>query len=145
MRRTTRLGRYQLAERIAYGGMAEIYRAFTYDDQGRRLDVAVKKLLPHFIEDATFIAMLTDEFKLVSHLRHPNVAEVYELGEVDDALLIAMEYVDGKDLRSTVERASQANRQLRFEDMAYLLAQALDGLHYAHDAKDNNQEPMHIV
>jgi serine/threonine-protein kinase len=145
MRRTKRLGRYHLTERIAYGGMAEIFRGFTYDDDGFRRDVAIKKLLPHYVEDRNFIDMLTDEFKLVSHLRHPNIAEVYELTEVDDTLLIAMEYVDGKDLRSAVEKARQRGVSLQFDDIAYILARALDGMHHAHVARDDKGEPLRIV
>lgn len=145
MRRTKRLGRYHLTERIAYGGMAEIFRGFTYDEDGFRRDVAIKKLLPHYVEDKQFIDMLTDEFKLVSHLRHPNIAEVYELSELDDTLLIAMEYVDGKDLRSTVEKAKQKRGALQFDDIVYIMARALDGLHHAHVARDDRGEPLRIV
>ncbi len=145
MRRTRQLGRYQLTDRIAFGGMAELYRGFTYDAQGGRLDVAIKKVLPHFTEDRQFLDMLTDEFKLVSHLRHPNVAVVYELAEVEESLLIAMEFVDGKDLRSTVEKAKQGGIGLDLDDMAYVLARALDGLHHAHVARDQNGEPLRIV
>ncbi len=145
MRRTKRLGRYHLTERIAYGGMAEIFRGFTYDEDGFRRDVAIKKLLPHYVEDKQFIDMLTDEFKLVSHLRHPNIAEVYELSELDDTLLIAMEYVDGKDLRSTVEKAKQKRGTLQFDDIAYVMARSLDGLHHAHVARDDRGEPLRIV
>ena len=145
MRRTKRLGRYHLTERIAYGGMAEIFRGFTYDANDHRWDVAIKKLLPHYLEDRQFIVMLTDEFKLVSQLKHPNIAEVYELADVDGALLIAMEYVDGKDLRSTLEKAKQANTSLQFDDIAYVMARALDGLHHAHIARDGKDEPLRIV
>ncbi len=145
MRRTKRLGRYQLTERIAYGGMAEIFRAFTFDDDDFRRDVAIKKLLPHYVEDKNFIDMLTDEFKLVSHLRHPNIAEVYELTELEDTLLIAMEFVDGKDLRSAVEKARQRGDSLQFDDIAYILARALDGMHHAHIARDENGDPLRIV
>lgn len=145
MRRTKRLGRYHLTERIAYGGMAEIFRGFTYDEDGFRRDVAIKKLLPHYVEDRQFIDMLTDEFKLVSHLRHPNIAEVYELAEIEDTLLVAMEYVDGKDLRSTVEKARLKKLTLQFDDIAYVMARALDGLHHAHIARDYEGEPLRIV
>jgi serine/threonine protein kinase len=145
MRRTKRLGRYHLTERIAFGGMAEIFRGFTYDADTFKRDVAIKRLLPHYVEDQQFITMLTDEFKLVSHLKHPNIAEVYELVEVDDNLLISMEYVDGKDLRSTVEKAKAKNLTLALDDIAYVLARALDGLHHAHVARDDADQPLKIV
>ncbi|MEM9194545.1 MAG: serine/threonine-protein kinase, partial [Myxococcota bacterium] len=145
MRRTKRLGRYHLTERIAYGGMAEIFRGFTYDNDVFRRDVAIKKLLPHYVEDQQFIDMLTDEFKLVSHLRHPNIAEVYELTKLDETLLIAMEYIDGKDLRSVVEKARQNGLCLQFDDISYILARALDGLHHAHVARDDKGHMLRIV
>ena len=145
MRRTKRLGRYHLTERIAFGGMAELFRAFTFDDDGFKRDVAIKRLLPHYLEDQQFITMLTDEFKLVSHLKHPNIAEVFELVEVDGSLLIAMEYVDGKDLRSTVEKARNHRMTLALDDIAYVLARALDGLHHAHVARDDADAPLKIV
>src|SRR5262245_56380137 len=145
MRQTKRLGRYHLTERIAYGGMAEIFRGFTHDLDSYRKDVAIKRLLPHYVEDHQFIDMLTDEFKLVSHLRHPNIAEVYELAEVDDSLIIVMEFVDGRDLRSTVEKARELTVELMLDDIAYLLARALDGLHHAHNARDQRGDPLRIV
>lgn len=144
-RRTKRLGRYHLTERIAFGGMAELFRAFTFEEDGFKRDVAIKRLLPHYLEDQQFITMLTDEFKLVSHLKHPNIAEVYELVDVDENILIAMEYVDGKDLRSTVEKARTRKVKLSLDDIAYTLARALDGLHHAHVARDDLDDPLKIV
>ncbi len=145
MRRTRQLGRYHITDRIAFGGMAELFRGFTFDLDGFRRDVAIKKVLPHFVEDKAFLDMLVDEFKLVSCLRHPNIAEVYELSDVDQSLLIVMEFVDGKDLRSTVERAKAQGVVLELDDIVYLMAKALDGLHHAHVARDANGEPLRIV
>ncbi|NOY91506.1 MAG: serine/threonine protein kinase [Deltaproteobacteria bacterium] len=143
-RRTTRVGRYHLTERIAFGGMAEIFRGFTFDAEGFQRDVAVKKLLPQYAEDAAFVTMLTDEYKLVSHLHHPNIAEVYELAQVDGAVLVAMEYVDGKDLRSSLRSARRQELTLDFYDAAYVVASALDGLHHAHEASEAGT-PLGIV
>lgn len=145
MRKARQLGRYQVTDRIAFGGMAELFRGFTFGDDGFRRDVAIKKVLPHFTEDKQFIQMLTDEFRLVSYLRHPNIAEVYELAAVDDSLLIAMEYVDGKDLRTVVEKARLSGESLGADDAAYILANALDGLNRAHEATDHDGQPLNIV
>lgn len=145
MRQTRRLGRYHLTYRIAFGGMAELYRAFTFEDDGHKRDVAIKRLLPHFREDRSFVDMLTDEFKLVSYLRHPNIAEVYELVEVEEAILISMEYVDGRDLRSCVERARMLELSLPVDDVVYVIARSLEGLHHAHVARDARGEPLRIV
>lgn len=145
MRRTRRVGRYHLTDRIALGGMAELYRGFTFEADGHRRQVAVKRLLPDHLEDPMFLAMLTDEFKLVSLLSHPNIAEVYELVRVEGDLLIAMEYVDGKDLRSTLEAARRHGARLDLDDIAYVMARALDGLHHAHVARDAQGRPLRIV
>ncbi len=145
MRRTQRLGRYHLTERIGSGGMAEIYRAFTFSDEGERRDIAIKKLLPAYHQDEQFVSMLTDEFKIVSTIQHRNIAEVYELSELAKGIFIAMEYVDGKDLRSTVQHGADRERSLRFDDTAYILAKALDGLHHAHRARDHNGMKLNVV
>lgn len=145
MRRTRQIGRYQIADRIAFGGMAEIFRGFTFDADGFRRDVAIKKILPNYAQDKHFVDMLTDEYRVVSALRHPNIAEVYELVEVDDAILISMEYVDGKDLRAVVEKARGLRDPLEFDDIAYILARALDGLHHAHVAHDADGNPLRVV
>ncbi len=146
-RRTRRLGRYHLIERIGAGGMARLYRGFTYEEDGFRRDVAVKLLLP--VADGEkrerYVKMLTDEFRLISRLRHPNIVEVYELGEADGELFIAMEYVDGRDLRTSLLRARRLARPLPVEDAAHLVAEALDGLHHAHQACDEQGRPLGIV
>ena len=125
--------------------MAELYRAFTFDHDGHKRDVAIKRLLPHFLEDRSFIDMLTDEFKLVNYLRHPNVAEVYELVEIDDSILIAMEYVDGRDLRTVIERARSLGTPVPIDDIVYVIARCLEGLHHAHVARDAHGEGLRIV
>ena len=145
MRRTQQLGRYHLTHRIAFGGMAEVFRGFTFSADGHRHDVAVKKLLPHYVEDRQFVTMLTDEYRLVSRLNHPNVARFFELARVSRDLLISMEYVDGKDLRSTVKRGARRGSRLGYSDIAYVLARALDGLHHAHDATGPEGEALRVV
>ena len=145
MRRTRRLGRYHLVHRVAFGGMAEVFRGFTFSADGERHDVAVKKLLPHYVEDPHFVTMLTDEYRLVSRLDHPNVARFFELTRIDRDLLISMEFVDGRDLRSTIDQARKLGEHLRFDDAAFVLAKALDGLHHAHEATDEGGEELRVV
>lgn len=144
-RRTRRIGRYHLTDRIAFGGMAEVFRGFTFLEDGFRRDVAIKKLLSHYVEDKQFVTMLTDEYKLVSRMEHANVAEVYELVSVEDTILIAMEFVDGKDLRSTVEKSRKSEDRLGYADVAYIMACALDGLHHAHEAVDDRGNDLDVV
>src|SRR6478609_5697036 len=83
MQRAQQLGRYQLLDRIAFGGMAEIYRAKTFDQDGRAHLVAVKKVLQHLTTDEDFLRMLVDEAKLTALLTHENIAQVYELASLN--------------------------------------------------------------
>src|SRR6266496_1960725 len=94
--RAQQLGRYHLLDRIAFGGMAEIFRARTFDAEGHQHMVAVKRILGHLAADEDFIQMLIDEAKIASHLEHENIAQIYELARAHDEYYIAMEYVDGK-------------------------------------------------
>ncbi|MCB9611899.1 MAG: serine/threonine protein kinase [Sandaracinus sp.] len=125
--------------------MAEVYRGFTFSDDGVRYDVAIKKLLPAYVEDGQFVTMLTDEYRLVSRMDHANVARVYELVQVQGSILVAMEYVDGKDLRATVEKGRDAGDRLGYADVAYVMASALDGLHHAHQAVDERGDRLDVV
>ena len=125
--------------------MAEIFRGFTFTEDGHRYEVAIKKLLPHYVEDNHFVTMLTDEYRLVSRMRHPNVARVYELVRLDEDILIAMEYVDGKDLRTTVEQGRKTGARLSYADVAYIMACSMDGLHHAHKAVDDEGTELNVV
>src|SRR5215207_7015348 len=104
MQRAQQLGRYHLLDRIAFGGMAEIYRAKTFDGAGHVHLVAVKRILSHLAADEDFIQMLVDEARVASLIDHRNIARVYEFARAHDEFFIAMEFVDGKDLRTILER-----------------------------------------
>src|SRR5512139_320000 len=104
MQRAQQLGRYHLLDRIAFGGMAEIYRAKTFDADGQVHLVAVKRILSHLSADEEFVQMLVEEARVAQLIEHRNIARVYELSRAHDELFIAMEFVDGKDLRAILER-----------------------------------------
>src|SRR5947199_5730985 len=103
MPRAEQLGRDHLLDRIAFGGVAEIFRAKTFDHRGEAQTVAVKRLLSPLAEDDDFVQMLLDEAKICGTLRHPNVAQIYEFARSGDDYFIAMEYVDGKDARTILD------------------------------------------
>ncbi len=139
------LGRYYLLDRVAFGGMAEIFRAKTRDAQGKELLVAVKRVLAHLCEDDEFIQMLIDEARLTALLKHPNIARVYEFSKVGTEYFIAMEYVEGKDMRALLERARQNQEWLPEDLIAYIGMQVALGLHFAFEQKDRDGTPLHIV
>jgi eukaryotic-like serine/threonine-protein kinase len=145
VRRAQQLGRYHLLDRIAFGGMAEIYRAKTFDANGHAHLVAVKRVLAHLAEDDDFIQMLVDEAKIAGVLKHPNIARVYEFARAHGEYFIAMEHVDGKDMRSILERCRQRKHPVPPQHAAYIAAEIASALHAAHIAVDPQGKPMRIV
>jgi serine/threonine-protein kinase len=145
VRRAQQLGRYHLLDRIAFGGMAEIYRAKTFDSTGQPHLVAVKRVLAHLAEDDDFIQMLVDEAKIASILRHTNIARVYEFARAHGEYFIAMEHVDGKDMRTVLERCRAKKKPVPPEHAAYVAAEIASALHAAHSAVDTKRRPLRIV
>ncbi len=145
MRRAQQLGRYHLLDRIAFGGMAEIYRAKTFDGNGQPHLVAVKRVLAHLAEDDDFIQMLVDEAKIASVLRHINIARVYEFARAHGEYFIAMEHVDGKDMRTVLERCRTKKKPIPPEHAAYVAAEVGSALHAAHSAIDARGRPLRII
>ena len=145
VRRAQQLGRYHLLDRIAFGGMAEIYRAKTFDANGTPHLVAVKRVLAHLAEDDDFIQMLVDEAKIASVLRHGNIARVYEFARAHGEYFIAMEHVDGKDMRTVLERCRAKKKPIPPEHAAYIAAEVGAALHAAHSAVDSRGRPLRII
>ena len=145
MQYAQQLGRYHLLDRVAFGGMAEIYRAKTADVHGRLHLVAVKRVLGHLCEDDEFIQMLIDEAKLTALLKHDNIARVYEFSRFNNEYFIAMEYVDGKDMRAMLERARQNQEWLPEDLIAYIGMQVARGLNAAFNQRDRDGNSLNIV
>ena len=125
--------------------MAEIYRAKTFDGNGQAHLVAVKRVLAHLAEDDDFIQMLVDEAKIASVLRHPNIARVYEFARAHGEYFIAMEHVDGKDMRTVLERCRVKKKPIPPEHAAHVAAEVGAALHAAHSAIDARGRPLRII
>ena len=125
--------------------MAEIFRAKTFDSHGHAHLVAVKRVLAHLAEDDDFIQMLIDEAKIAGMVQHPNIARVYEFARAHGEYFIAMEHVDGKDLRSILERCRQSKRPMPPAHAAYITSEVALALHAAHVAVDRRGRPIKIV
>jgi len=125
--------------------MAEIYRAKTFDATGQPHLVAVKRVLAHLAEDDDFIQMLVDEAKIASVLRHGNIARVYEFARAHGEYFIAMEHVDGKDMRTVLERCRTKKKPIPPEHAAYICAEVGAALHAAHSAVDSRNRPLRII
>src|SRR5215510_13340184 len=126
--------------------MAEIWRAEVYPPQpGLPPIVAIKRILPSVAEDPDCVAMFVDEAKISMRLNHPNVAKVFELGQVGSSHFIAMEFVDGKNLRAIFDRGRQVGRPAPVPMTCYVIAKACQALDHAHRKCDASGEEMRIV
>jgi serine/threonine protein kinase len=143
--RITPFGKYLLLERINVGGMAEVYKAKTVGVGGVERIVAIKRILPSVAEDEEFIKMFVDEAKITSQLSHANLAQSFDLGKIDDAYYIAMEYVPGKDLRAVFERMKRRGERMPLPLCAYTVARLCEGLDYTHRKCDPDGRELNIV
>jgi len=141
----TQFGKYQILDRIAFGGMAELYRARIQGDQGFQKLVAVKKMHAHFSVAPEVVAAFIEEAKLAAFLQHPNIVQIYDFGCMDDAYFIVMEYLQGKDLRTLTTALDEQQRPLGLENSLAIAASICSGLEYAHRLTDMAGQPLHIV
>ena len=125
--------------------MAEIYRAKTFDQDGHAHLVAVKRVLAHLAEDDDFIQMLVDEAKIASLIRHPNIAHVYEFARAHGEYFIAMEFVDGKDLRSILEKCRGFGQPVPPQHAAWIASEIALALHAAHCVTDPQGRGLRLV
>jgi serine/threonine-protein kinase len=140
---TTRtFGRYRLERRIAYGGMAEILLAS--DLRMGRL-VALKRILPHYAANPEFVQYFIHEGRLGQRLRHPNLVETYEAGQVGETCYIALEYLRGATAIELLRAAARAGLELPLGAAVRVVADAARGLHYAHCAADATGQPLNVV
>jgi len=138
-------GPHRLLERVALGGMAEVFKAKRSGVEGFEKIVAVKRILPHLSDNKEFVDMFVDEAKMVAGLTHPNVVQIFELSRVDKSYYIAMEYVHGRDLRSILRRARDRGTRMPLELCALVASRVCSALEYAHRKKDDRGRPMMIV
>ncbi len=108
MKKPIQFGKYWLLDRVNVGGMAEVWKAKAFGVEGFERLLAVKRILPNIAEDEEFITMFIDEAKIAVQLNHANIAQIFDLGKVEDSYFIALEYVHGKDLRGIFDRCKQA-------------------------------------
>jgi TonB family protein len=141
----TVFGQYTLEEHIATGGMAEVYKARMMGMEGFRKTVAIKRILPHLTDNDEFVNMFIDEAKLAAQLNHNNIIHIYELGKVERSHYIAMEYIEGRDLRSILQECRERQVMMPVPLALYigtLLASALD---YAHRKQDFDDRDLGLV
>jgi len=138
-------GKYQLLDRIAVGGMAELFRAKLTGAQGFEKLIVIKKILPNLSEEESLVTSFIDEAKLAALLHHENIIQIYDFGSMANQYFIAMEYLFGKDLRAINSAAEKKDLPLGMENILYIVARICAGLDYSHNLKDLQGRPLNII
>jgi len=139
-------GQYVLMERIATGGMAEVFKARMMGMEGFQKTVAIKRILSHLTDNEEFVTMFIDEAKLAAQLNHNNIIHIYDLGKIDRSYYIAMEYIGGHDLRSILQDCRSREVSLPTPLALFigsLLASALDHAHRKRDFENRDLGLVH--
>lgn len=140
-----RFGKYLLLDRIASGGMAELFLAKQTGLKGFEKVVAIKRILPMLTQDPEFVGMFINEAKLAALLSHQNIVQIFDLGTTEGFYYIAMEYVMGKDLRTVMQRSQARALPLPVGHALLIASRISNGLDYAHRKKDLHGRDLHLV
>jgi serine/threonine-protein kinase len=138
--------RYRITERVAAGGMAEVFRGVAESMQGFKKNIAIKRILPALTKNKKFVAMFLDEARLSLVLQHANIVQVFDIAHTDDTYFIVMEYVDGVDLKALMEWRRKINRRIPIAHSLYMIMEICKGLSYAHELLNpDTSKPLGIV
>jgi len=138
-------GKYTLFERIGRGGMADVFKARIQGPAGFERTFVVKRILPHLSDDPSFTKMFIDEAKIASKLTHPNIVQVFELGNVDGEYFMSMEYVRGHDLAETMRTLWARVGPPRPELVAYVGREMCRALAYAHEFTSEDGQVLGMI
>jgi serine/threonine protein kinase len=145
--RPHKFGRYIIVDPIAVGGMAEIYRArLAAAKEGPDRVIVIKKVIANLSQNSEFLQMFEEEIKITVGLTHPNIIQIYDYGKVDDQYFMAMEYVEGKNLRQFVKRLADMKSMFSIDMSSHIISQVCHALAHAHAYKDRmTGKPLGIV
>jgi serine/threonine protein kinase len=138
-------GNYNLLEKVAVGGMAELFKARQRGVHNFEKTVAIKRILPHLSDNDEFVRMFIDEAKLAAQLSHPNIVQIYDLGKASGFYYIAMEYVDGRDLRSLLRKVREYKLPMPEALAAAVIMKIASALDYAHRKRAIDDKELKLV
>jgi eukaryotic-like serine/threonine-protein kinase len=146
----SQLGRYELLLGVAQGGMARVWAARQQGHRGFTKVVAIKTILPTLTSDPAFEEMFLDEARVAASVHHPNVCQIFDLGEESGTLYLAMEWVNGDSLARIVKPPAKGAEKARAERLnariaARIVAEAAAGLHAAHELCDDTGQRLNVV
>ncbi len=136
-------GKYLLLDRIAVGGMAEIFLARQADGPDKKL--VIKRIRPHLSRQTAFVKMFLNEAKLAAQLNHRNVVQIYDLGKIGESYFIAMEHIFGRDMRRIITKADGMGIPFPMIYALKIASSVCEGLYHAHQKHDLNGNPLNIV
>jgi serine/threonine-protein kinase len=139
------LGRFEVLGPIATGGMAEILAARQRGLEGFEKLVVIKRLLPELASEPKVVELFLNEARIAARLSHPNIVQIYDLGKQADSYYIAMEYIQGQNLRLVLKACAERERLLPLQHALELVRQVCEGLYYAHTKTDTQGRPLGIV
>lgn len=140
-----KLGQYTLLEKIAQGGMAQVFKAKTTDSNGFSRLVVIKRILPHISADPEYVEMLVDEAKIAVNFNHGNIAQIYDLGRVKDDYFIVMEYVDGKTFSQISKKLQHRSLTMPLDILLYCMIEVCRALSYIHNKKGVDGKNLGVV
>ena len=139
-------GKYVLLEKLAMGGMAEVYLAKAPSAGGISKFVAIKRILPQFSENPDFIEMFKEEAKIAINLNHSNVVSIFEFGVEKEQFFLVMDYVEGRNLRQILNKLKKSPQRLSNEQVLYIIKEVAAGLDNAHRCLDGaTGRPLNIT
>ncbi len=138
-------GQYLFLSKIATGGMAELFKAKRKGVEGFEKILAIKRILPHMSDNEEFVTMFIDEAKLAAQLTHHNICQIFDLGSVEKAYYIAMEFVHGKDLRAVLKACRVKARTIPVDLAILITSKIASALDYAHRKRGSNGKPLNLV
>ena len=139
------VNRYTLLAKIATGGMAEIWLARQAGPRGFEKVVVIKRIVETYSHDPDFVEMFLDEARIAAQLNHPNIVQIYDLGQHHGAWYIAMEYLPGENLAAIVRAASRHGFPIDYQIAARIISSVCEGLFHAHTKRSANGQPLGIV
>jgi serine/threonine protein kinase/tetratricopeptide (TPR) repeat protein len=140
-----RFGKYELIEKLATGGMAEVFLARSFGLQGFQKRLVIKRILPALANEPRFVSMFIKEAKITAGLTHPNIVQIFELGRVSSDHYIAMEFIHGRDLARITRQLRRTGKSLPYPLAVYVIANLMRGLAYAHSLTDASGTPLRLV
>ncbi|RME20328.1 MAG: PEGA domain-containing protein [Deltaproteobacteria bacterium] len=142
---TESFGRYYLVDKVATGGMAEVFKAKSFSHGGFEKLLVIKRILEHLSDNEEFVEMFIDEAKITVSLQHPNIVQIYDFGRINDNYYLSMECVEGKDVKGILRKLAQRRKLLPTEFAVYIAHEMAKGLYYAHTKVDSEGRPLRII